>query len=325
MYVGPIASPNNNNDIEYSGSGASEIDVSGGSLVVNGQIRRPAATTNGTLKYGQSGGDVTVNGRNTLVTKAKLEVLNAGSIFNMSGGTITIVRGGGTTFGDLYLRPGTSSVTGGTIYFAHNISNGAQSYTLDANVPLYNLTITGRTAATAANATVGLNVSPLVLNGSLTLSNNRSILNSNGINVSLKGDLNNDGTYNYGTNLTTFNGGIQSITGSSLTNFYDLTVSPVTSLTLNNNSTVNRDLTIGSGNLILAANNVTVLGNLVNNGSYSDDNTTGGISLSGTALQQITGTGAYGRLELNNALGAKTNNDIISAERSGSNIRSSGY
>ncbi len=48
---------------------------------------------------------------------AKLEVLNPGSGFNMSAGTLTIVRGGGTTFGDLYLRPESSAVTGGTIIF----------------------------------------------------------------------------------------------------------------------------------------------------------------------------------------------------------------
>ena len=311
VYVGPVAAPNNNNDIEYSGSGASAIEIQGGNLVVNGQIRRPAASTNGILSYVQSGGNVTINGNNLLATRAKLEVLNSGSVFNMSGGNLTIVRGGGgTTFGDLYLRPGTSTITGGTILFAHNISGVNQTYSLEANVPLFNVTITGRTTATAANATVGLMVSPLLLNGSLTLTNNRSFFNSNNINVSIKGDLNNSGTYNYGTNLTTFNGSIQSVTGTTVTNFYDLNVSPTSTLTVNNNFTVNHNLTIGSGNLVLAANRMNLLGNILNSGSYTDDNSTGGISLSGASQQQITGTGGFGRLELNNALGAKTNNDI---------------
>ncbi len=84
------------------------------------------------------------------------------------------------------------------------------------------------------------------------------------------------------------------ITGSSVTNFNNLNVSSAISLTVNNNFSVNQDLFIGSGTLILGNKKVTLLGNLVNNGSYTDDNTTGGISLSGTTQQQISGTGAYG-------------------------------
>ncbi len=89
-----------------------------GNLVVNGQIRRNIATTNGILNYSQSGGILFINGNNATATKAKLEILNDRSSFTMSGGTITIVRGGGTTFGDLYLRPETISVTGGTVIFS---------------------------------------------------------------------------------------------------------------------------------------------------------------------------------------------------------------
>ena len=64
VYVGPTAAPNNDNDIEYSGGGASAIDVQGGQLVVNGQIRRNLASIVGVLSYNQSGGTVTINGNN---------------------------------------------------------------------------------------------------------------------------------------------------------------------------------------------------------------------------------------------------------------------
>ncbi len=57
-----LAAPANNNDIEYSGAGASAIEIQGGNLVVNGQIRRNTSTTNGILNYTQSGGNVTING-----------------------------------------------------------------------------------------------------------------------------------------------------------------------------------------------------------------------------------------------------------------------
>ncbi len=49
MYVGPSAGPNNNNDIEYSGSGSSELEIQGGNLTVNGQIRRSSIVTSGVL------------------------------------------------------------------------------------------------------------------------------------------------------------------------------------------------------------------------------------------------------------------------------------
>ena len=316
VYIGPIGNTANNADIEYSGGGASAIEIQGGNLFVNGQIRRPVASTNGILSYKQSGGNVIIYGNNSSLTKAKLEVLNDGSEFTMSGGTLTIVRGGGTTFGDLYLRPAVSQVTGGTVFFTQSpvagpVIDAVQTYMADVNVPMNNLTITGKTAGTARNATVSLMISPLVLNGSLTISNNRSFFNSNNLNVSLKGDLNNNGAYAYGNNVTHFNGTTQSVTGTSVTDFYDLGVSPSNSLTVNNSFTVNRNLIINTGNLVLAANRLTLLGNLSNNGTYTDNNLNSGIALAGTLQQQIAGTGSYGRLELNNAAGAILMNDII--------------
>ncbi len=100
------AAPNNNNDIEYSSGGASAIQVDGGNLIVNGQIRRNPSNAAGVLSYTQSSGAVTINGNNSVAPyndDAKLEILNSGSQFNMSGGTLTIVNGGGGAFGDLYL------------------------------------------------------------------------------------------------------------------------------------------------------------------------------------------------------------------------------
>ena len=110
---------------------------------------------------------------------------------------------------------------------------------------------------------LSLIVSPLVLNGTLTLSNAQSIFNSNNINVSIKGNLDNSGTYNFGTNTTTFDGGVQIITGSSVTNFNNLNVLSSNSLTVNNNFSVSQDLFIGSGTLILGNKKVTLSGNLV--------------------------------------------------------------
>ena len=222
VYIGQIAAPAFNNDIEYSGGGASEIEIRGGNLVVNGQIRQTVSSTSGILKYRQSGGAVTINGNAANATNAKLEVLNSGE-FTMSAGTITILRGGGgSTYGDLYLRPATGTVTGGDIIILNNLNGSNQQYLLDATLPLNNLTITGRTAATAATATVKLIVNPLVLNGNLTLTNAQSILDVNSVYnlpLTIKGNFINNGTYNHYNNLTTFSGGTQSLSGTSYNRF----------------------------------------------------------------------------------------------------------
>jgi hypothetical protein len=242
VYVGPTnGTTTNNNDIVYSGNGSSTLDIQGGKLLVNGQIRRSTATTTGALKYYQTNGDVVINGQGadaTALTRAKLEVVNTGSVFSMSGGTISIVRGGGTSFGDLYLRPASGSVTGGEIIFTQvpsgwAVADAAQAYRLDASIPLNSLKVTGKTTATARSATVTLMVNPLALNGSLTLSNNQSYFDANSgnnLNVSINGDLTNNGTYYPRLNTTTFKGGTQSILGTSTTNFNNLVVNPVTSL-----------------------------------------------------------------------------------------------
>ena len=302
-------SSNNNNDIEYSGGGASEIDIQGGSLTVNGQIRRNLATTNGTLIYNQTGGSVTINGNNAITTNAKLEILNPGSEFNMSAGTINIVRGGGgNTYGDLYLRPSSSSVTGGEIIFSQGSNSFIQNYILDANIPLNNLTIEG---TNNKDATVKLRISPLVLNGNLSLANSHSIFDANtdyDIDVTINGNLDNNGSYNHYNNLTTFNGGVQSVTGSSITDFYNLKVNPVTSLTLNNDIEIYNNLDLESGQLICGNNTVDLWGDFINNATYTE--TSVGVILDGTSQQLISGTGTFGRLELNNISGARLENAI---------------
>ncbi|MBK7710437.1 MAG: hypothetical protein IPJ37_05460 [Bacteroidales bacterium] len=237
--------------------------------------------------------------------------MNTGSSFNMSGTSTLTIRGGGTSsYGDLYLRPESSSVTGGTIYLqpVTGITAAEESFKIDANISLNNLTINGFAAADAAIAS--LLVNPLVVNGNLTLSDGFSTLTANNLDVSIGGNFTNSGIYNYGTNTTRFTGNTQSILGTTISNFYNLVVSPVNSLTVNNNFNVTGNLTISSGTLVLANRRLTLQGNITNNGTYTDDNNTGGVSLNGTSLQQVYGTGSFGRLELNNIAGARINNNI---------------
>ncbi len=305
FYVGNSSNAKNI-DIEYSGAGLSEIDVQGGELNIAGQVRRNPASSAGILKYKQSGGNVTIYGQNARPDRAKLEVLNAGSQFDMSAGSLTIVRGGGTTFGDLYLRPENSTISGGDIVFT-NVSVGVQDYLLDANVPLNNLTVNGN----GSNATVKLLLSPLELNGNLVLSNSRSIFDANdtyNIALTINGDFNNSGTYHFHNNTTTFSGNTQQITGSSAIVFYNLIVKPTTNLVLSKDVTVNNELTISNGTLAVGANTINVKGNVINNSTYTSSGN--GLVLNGSSIQELSGTGTFDRVELNNRSGASLSSNL---------------
>lgn len=308
VYVGQMGAPDNNNDIEYSGGGASEIEIQGGTLTVNGQIRRNPSNAAGILHYAQSGGAVTINGRNTLSDNAKLEILNAGSAFNMSAGTLTITRGGGGgTFGDLYIRPESSTVTGGEIIFD---PVGNQNYIFDANIPIWNLTLNG---SGGDEANVKLLVSPLTVQNNLTIENSSDLdVNSAfDIAVTINGDFENNGTYTHQHNITTFDGGEQTVSGTATISFYDLVVEPVTNVTLTRDATINNDITLNSGILVCGDYTVSVKGDVTNNATYTDNST--GIVLNGASIQYIEGNGTWGQLELDNPSGARLNSEITLA------------
>ncbi len=312
--------------IEYSSSGNARFQLWSGTVNVNSQIRRSPFATSGVLKYQQLGGTLTIHSQGGSNTRAKFDVSeNSGSEFNMSGGTITLRRGGGTSYGDLYLRPPTASVTGGTIVLDAT-GAGNQTFEIDCNIALNALTITG----SAGNVATGrLRINPITLtnslslSGTLTISNDNSIFDANGLNVFIGGNLvNNNSTTTAGLNVggfrpqtatqtTTFNrAAAQSINGSSanLTNFANLVLTGGSgTLTLNRNIRVNGNLTINSGKTLDDnSNTVTVTGNITHNGTHTG---TGNITLAGTTQQNLSGTGAYNNLVLNNSAGAKTLNN----------------
>lgn len=327
-----VAGNNNNNDIEYAASSAPQIILTGGALNVNGQIRRNVSITTGALVYDQSGSSaVVIRGRNADLTRGKLEIDNPASAFNMAGNaTLTIERGAGTTYGDLYLAPASSTVTGGTIIFQQGNINTNQTYRVDSTVPLFNLTASGSDAND--NATVQLVVQPLILKGSLVIANSFSVFNANGRNVSIQGNLTNSNTnaatgFNVGgyragsaTQLTTFNSSSANQTisgiGANLTNFSNLTInntfsSGVVSLSASSNIRVSATLTLTEGTLQDGANTITCIGN-IDNSSVHASTGAGRILCSGTVLQILSGdnTGQFGNLTINNSLGLQSTANI---------------
>ncbi len=185
---------NTHNDIEYATAGSPEVAVSGGTLNVNGQIRRSTTIQTGNLTYRQSGGDVFIYGKNrdaNQIKRALLEVLNDGS-FISTGGNLHFVQGVGSgessnTFGELYLDPASSTVTGGTIHTGTSQTNEATNwFNLYLGSPIYNLTVDGET--TAKNAR--LRTFEAILNGSLYINGpEASAFNPGAINVNIGGDF----------------------------------------------------------------------------------------------------------------------------------------
>ena len=311
---------NFNNDIEYSSAGYPEIIVSGGSLYVNGQIRRVTTINTGSLNYSQSNGSstVTIAGSNANNARALLEILNTGSKFNMSGGTLNIIGSfNSSAYNDLYLAPDTSSVTGGTILFGSSITPANTDFNMVTSVPLYNLEVD----ATTNDKILDLRIYPLTLTNNLTINGN-SIFRTNGLNVTIGGNLVNTnsnaaaglnvGGYQPGisTQLTTFNGsGIKNISGigANLTNFANLTINSSGTLLLNSSSNIkiNNSLTLNSGTLDDGGNSISLVGNVKNSATHASSIAGGGLYFEGSQPQVISGsgTGVFGNVVLNNTTG----------------------
>ena len=300
-------SVNNRNDIEYSAGGSPEILIQGGgTLNVKGQIKRNSTTTLGSLKYTQTGGNVNIFGKNNDATRAKLEICNDSSSFTLTGGNINIYRGGGTTFGDLYLRPANYSVTGGTIIFAPVAALGSQTYNIDATCNLHHLTVPG--VSTGNTATARIMVFPLTLTGDLTINTNGTF-NCNDKNINIAGNFTNNGTYTAGNNITTFNGGnTQTASFGVNTTFKKLIIDKTTGTVITFSSpgafqpTITDSLTINSGTLTNAgALNIIAQGNIINNGIHTSTGA-GSLTIQGTVNQVIAGNGSgqFGNINLTN-------------------------
>ncbi|MCZ2247691.1 MAG: T9SS type A sorting domain-containing protein [Bacteroidia bacterium] len=328
-----------NNDIEYSANGLPEIEVKGsGALYVNGQIRRNLSLLNGSLVYKQTGNSsVVISGSNASPSRGKLEIANFGSVFNMSDdATLRLIRGGGTSYGDIYLHASSYNVDGGTIICQQGSLGAAQTYSIDAIAPIFNLNVNGNTGVFTATAKAINN--PLTIKGTLSLDNDFSYFNANGIDVNIEGNLENNnssavtginaGGYKSGTDdqVTTFSSSTnnQLITGmtGNLTNFANLKInntaaSGTVSLSVNTNIRVNTDLILTKGTLQDGGNTITSIGDIENSAQHASTGS-GKIICQGPVKQYIggNGTGKFGNLTIDNILGvsmtaSQTVNNIL--------------
>lgn len=294
------------NDIEYTNSGFSTIEVTGGTLTVGGQVRRSLTNTTGSLIYTQSAGTVVIGNRAAAnSTRGVFEVLNAGSQFNHSGGSFTVVRGNGSaTVPSLWLEPASASVTTASTITIGNASTPAGTIGIQSTATLNNLTISG---LAASNPTVSMYISPLILNGNLTVSASNT-LNAQARDLSIGGNMVVDGTYTSGNNTTTFtNTGAASISGTTPTlSFYNFTKTGAGPLTLAKDITINRDLKVSSGTLGTASFAINLRRHAEIDATITSTSGSG-LIFNGTAQQRLTrsssGIGTLGIVTVNNSTG----------------------
>jgi hypothetical protein len=300
-----------NNDIEYAAAGTPTIIVSGGDLYVNGSIRRPTTTLSGALVYNQSGGTVTVAGRNAagVNTRGVFEIENnPGSSFTMTGGTLSISRStGGTAYADLYINPVTSHVLpDATIEIGTNTTT-AVSTPLSLNIvpTIGNLSILG----TTTKQFVDIRSSKLNLSGTLQINNNTE-LETNTLDVTIGGDLSILGTGIYngtigGGNTTTFNGsGAQTGDLTATSTFQNITIDKGAGVATLNGTTSINNLNILRG-VLSVSGTLNVNGNIVNNSTQVGN---GLIMMSGAATTHTitSGGGSFTNLSLGGTALTKT-------------------
>jgi hypothetical protein len=301
----------NDNYIEYSSTGTSSISVSGtATLTVGSQIRRKTTSEAGTLLYSQTGGTVTAgNSQAPTGGRAIFEVFKPGGSFTFTGGNLIIVRAQSTTAPAIYIDPATYSLSGGaTLTFGNANTPPSSNIGLYSTIPLKDIIVSN----SGGTKTVKLYTSGITAD-SVNI-NTGQAFDANSLDLGLNGNLHNLGTFTSGTNTTSFTGSKQKIIGK--TTFNNLTINTTDSVVLRNNIIVNGNLAIASGKFSDCADTIDLRGDFSNNGTqYSYSNSIGGILFSGTKRQKISGTGVFGRLNINNIYGAELQNSFSLVDR----------
>ena len=300
-----ILGDNDGNDdhyIEYTNTGSSTINISAGNLTVGSQIRRDFLTTTGVLTYNQTGGTVEV-GRYEVPnnSRATFEILNAGSSFTHTNGSLVITREqpNANVPGVIY-DPGTVNATAPFQIGSANTPN-SETIAINAAESIGELVV----SSLPTGLTAELQINPLTITNSLEIQTG-SVFDANGLDVTIGGDFTNDGTFNGSNANVTFNGsGAQSGAFNSITTFHDLTIDKSAgTLTLSGGgaTSVTNDFFLLSGTLDDGGKTITIAGDIENSATHTGS---GQLTLNGSSAQNISGNGSgvFGSLELNNSSG----------------------
>ncbi len=314
------AANDKSNSIIYSATSTPTITVSGGQINVNGIVRRTTGTRYGTLFYRQSGGEVVIKGRNRNATtapdgNAALEIMNDGCEFTTTGGKLTLLASGGNeTFGDLLIRPTTTSCTGGEIV----INGDAEQKILSAaslhkitvkngsQLDVYSHPITADSIVIEDNAIFNSRGFDLTIRQAMVNSNSSS---ASGIDKGgfLPGSITQT-TYFTGTNVA-FRGA-----SGNKTNFANVEINGRFNLVGNtSNMFVNKNLVLANGKVSDNGSTIYLVGNLDNYGTFESSEATGGIDFCGAETEQYIigiGTGTLGSVTIDNPHKVFMYNDV---------------
>ncbi len=261
---------------DRSGSVTPYLEVSAGTLIVYGGISYLITAVFDPFSFKMTGGSVLLNPGSTGTNRQVFNVNDvAGSIFNMTGGTITLQKPNtaGTSITDFGVCGinGTVTSTGGIIQFGNGVtpSGAAFSFRPFGGVTQPHFRISGQAGlpnslAPSFSSTVNFRLLSLYIESGKTF-DIRSIAGAAGDTktMTLMSTANGvDALYNNGTFIprsgtVTFNtSGAQAIGGTSTTTFYDLSINNVSNITLNRPANVSNYLSMVNGKLITTNTNI---------------------------------------------------------------------
>ncbi len=258
------------------------ITLNGGNLNIAGRLDRQSSVALTSLTI--SSGNLTVNTTgSTSASQAPFTIDTKGSTFNMSGGKIIIHNAGTGNLGYTNLNASTYSFTAGTLQMGDGTTSASQNMSISTDQAVANLVIN------STNAPAARLLNALTVSGNVDI-NSSATLNCNNLNLTVGGNITNDGTFTAGTNTVTFSGaGAQQISGSTATltlnNMHmnsagDLTVATTGGVV------VNGTLSFTSGKVILNSSDLVIAsGNAITGFNSTRYVVTNGTAASGGALR----------------------------------------
>jgi hypothetical protein len=295
--------------IEYTSTGFARIEVTNGKLSVGGQLMRSLTNDLGALIYNQSGGQVEVAINDAPYNdRGVFEIMNAGSAFTHTGGSITVVRSQENPLAPtVKIDPDTYSANlTSQIYLGTSGVSGQEFFVQSART-LRNVNVVG--ANTASIWVSPLRMDNLIINSGATF-------NAKGVALTISRNFeSNGGDFIAGGNITTFLGGAgvaqilkagTSPGSPGVVNFYDLVINPALSLTLQNGDLlIDNDLKILSGTFNDGDYAIDVKNDMQVNGNHITPGAGPGLRLSGIESQNLFGTGSIGTLTIANTAGVE--------------------